>query len=134
MSADTATARGRAGSYAGNGDDTAGLPIVSDGHGGWYGYAGADQGYAADGYATEYAPDYGYDAAHEFGYDTGYTGREPRAGSTTSPARCRSPPPATRRPPTARSPWTTSTSGTTSSRSPARRTSTAPSTAPPPPD
>jgi resuscitation-promoting factor RpfB len=88
MSADTATARGRAGSYT-DGDDTAGLPIVSDGHGGWYGYSGADQGYGqgydqgfgADGYATEYASeyasDYGYDAAHEFGYDTGYTGEAP---------------------------------------------------------
>src|SRR3954452_12677647 len=62
MSADTATARGRAGSYT-DSDDTAGLPIVSDGHGGWYGYAGADQGYdqgyAPDEYATEYASDYG---------------------------------------------------------------------------
>src|SRR4051812_37519925 len=76
MSADTATARGRAGSYT-DSDDTAGLPIVSDGHGGWYGYAGADQGHAADEYATEYASDYGYDAAHEFGYDTGYTGETP---------------------------------------------------------
>jgi len=89
MSADTATARGRAGSYT-DSDDTAGLPIVSDGHGGWYGYAGADhghdQGFGADGYATEYASDYGYDAAHEFGYDTGYTGYGARYATGGTPA------------------------------------------------
>jgi len=65
MSADTATARGRAGSYTENGEtDTAGLPIVEDGR----------------------APDYGYDAAHEFGYDTGYTGYGARYATGGTPA------------------------------------------------
>jgi uncharacterized protein YabE (DUF348 family) len=93
MSADTVTARGRAGAPVDGETDTAGLPIIDDGRGAWYGtetdgsygysYDGygsygsyGDAWYARDGYASEYVdgyePDYGYDAAHEFGYDTAY--------------------------------------------------------------
>jgi uncharacterized protein YabE (DUF348 family) len=81
MSADTTT-RGRAPVAAET--DTAGLPIVEDGHGGWYGTEASydadgsygEAWYGQDAHAGEYGPnhgyDHGYDAAHEFGYDTAY--------------------------------------------------------------
>ncbi|MDF2979331.1 MAG: transglycosylase [Actinomycetospora sp.] len=69
MSADTATARGRAG-HADTGEtDTAGLPLVERTPGDdWYGTAYTGE----QSYGSEHTSDFGYDAAHEFGYDRGY--------------------------------------------------------------
>jgi uncharacterized protein YabE (DUF348 family) len=71
MSADTATARGRAGHADTGESDTAGLPIGDDRYG--TAYTGEQ----------EYVSDHGYDAAHEVGDDTGYgTAHGTTAGAT----------------------------------------------------